>query len=406
MGGAGALGGIFKFMSMATAAGVKVIGSVVTLGGMAGAGAYAYYTRPDPLKAVDPTALVQPPFDAPLDNRELSLDELEKLPPFEGLVHASSFLDAHVEDWEMETNSFHNPPSVHEAAIRVWRNKHQYAGEVPALRIMGFLPRVTTDTVQKYLTNCELRLNWDPNYRQYDLLRPRAYDAKIDAKRKSPTDKPYSLSSVYKIGDQKVRACDYTITLSSKWVEKIGIKPRIFYYTNWQPGDANTLVESSKDTLEYAPGGNIPRMLLYRSRSLSEDLKNPKELLKSSIGDMLSNRIAEMQGTIVFMHWQQVTLVPIYNQTQLSIMLQRLNNCGATRSLPTLEELKAMTPNAPANEDPKGVFMVMTSLNDGKVARMPRWMEKQMGKFLGHLAQGALLDGIKKNKELIPEPKV
>jgi hypothetical protein len=371
----------------------------------------------------------------PKDERDLSLPELEAMSVQDGLVHVATYLDRQASTWEEEVNSFKPSTSdafLQERQLQVFRMKMPYAGPthrpsqgVPSLRIVGFLPNVTTSTVYKYLTTPEIRLEWDPNYRAFTVLqsnnsgssptdgvqtdknpppeekgaaKKKAVDKKATGKQALAATAPppqlqpfpnvFHFNEPYHVSSQLM-----THTLSSKFFERLGIKPRVFLYDMW----------TVKYTDPRFAKDNQPTTMIFRSRDIAQtiDALPPDSEAKKILLDRTTKAPLE-----VFMHYQHIMLIPISSRGQLTGCLERFRRTGAIRTLPTAAELEGLTKKTgETSQAPAGVLMMLSSVNDAKVARMPRFAEKQVAKFFGSLAQSSMLDYIEKQGDVIvPKP--
>lgn len=310
-------------------------------------------------------------------------------------------------EWTVEADDFKQGLRAATAQLQILRLCGDYTdvegNNVPVMRLVGFFPGVSTDTLYRHLTDLQLRLAWDTNYTFYE-----AFTGKFDGSlREAALQRPMAAVARKRPnceGDVCTLVPDVEGTfLDHGWfghgvgsasLRRFGLVDRLFQYERLSHAFRLTTDASPLTMYDIVFSGS--RRTREAAAAASPGLASWLQA-RRSCGDC--------EGVDV--NFQHIALVPIADAaaqlTNHPEQLQRLCTMGSMLDEATAKLVYGVLKDSQHRTERgeaalPGTLLVMTSANNVRVPTfLPVWMQKKISGSLSRKAYGQLMDACLKD---------
>lgn len=318
----------------------------------------------------------------------------------------ADFLDSNCH-WGIDFSnmeSFHHNVASGLVSMQILRLQTEYVSSLgvqsPFMRMVCFLPSVSTERACEFIADVALRKSWDENYGSFE----KEYEGPVVANAVIPYSRPIEMVAG-KVGVCEGNACKLepnvvkTLTDSNFYAHRVrtgfaghfGIADRLFFYKR------NTFTYAPRNPLCASPMVDI---LYHGNSSMIKD----KEESGGDTSRWIKKVKSEGKFEPAFMNYQHVVLVPIADaQRQLFKHADTFDSLATTGSMfdeTSSKKLYDLTKQSGSIVEDgctgvSGTLLIMTSANEVGVPRfIPLWSQKRISARVTLKAYESLLFAI------------
>lgn len=343
------------------------------------------------------------------------------------LTVCSNFIDH--SEWKMEFSNF--PATVSSGKeraqgpfLQIWSLKQAFINDdgspIPCMRIVAFFPHIQPRTLFSLLTDRELRLQWDFNYRYFETFPGRTVmDTKASPNLEalqgelcssSTTSHQRNDTSLQKEGNNSflINKGWFTHRVGSEFLNRLGVEDRLFLYYRWC-------------FCHSFPTVSDPRVHMYtvlydgsRATCERESQEGTNDFLKWRRG----NKNDGSKAILSSMNYQHITLLPVADaNAQLVGVTGKLHELATTgsflnplsnKSLSSfLKDSHMINTNVCGSRNTDGTLFIISSVNDVGLPRLiPQWVQSKLTSAISLKVYGALMNACASFETRDSNPKI